>query len=566
MRLRHICLTAAAALSLAACSDDPLAVQNLDDPDVARAYSTPDGIEAILRTSFSQILGATHGSITALWVQTQVLALESYGSVANYGMNLRATIPRIPVDNVPGNQTAAGNHRDFAELSKRGRQIANGLAALDRLLESGSSLGSEGANNRAKAFGYFSLGLANGELSLMYDSVAVSTVAYGSPDSIAVQAIPPLVGYAEGMVTALAQLDSAIATAESGDFEELDDDWLRRSGEDTYSRDDFIALVHSTKARLRAGVARTPAERAQGTLAAGAEGSALVDWNLVVADAEAGITENLTLDLSDNEGWGVDWLDQLAVYSGWHMMPPPIIGMADTSGNYRTWLAQPISGKTQFLIHTPDTRFPPGATREEQMENSPTSDAVLPEIYFVARDPGDDTPGAEWANSPYDFTRFRNYRAANEIGPWIWMSKIEVDMLRAEGLMRLGRDADAMAIINASRTANGLAAFTDPAGRAPAQGSGPLTCAPQIPDASTSTGAMVATGVVCGDLFEAMKWEKRMETLMTGYAQWFIDSRGWGDLPAGTTYMWPVPFQEMQSREKPFYNSPWQASSGTYGF
>ena len=74
--------------------------------------------------------------------------------------------------------------------------------------------------------------------------------------------------------------------------------------------------------------------------------------------------------------------------------------------------------------------------------------------------------------------------------------------------------------------------------------------------------------LVCGTLFEAMKWEKRMETIFTGYAQWFIDSRGWGDLPAGTSTQWPVPYQEMDARRQAFYNSQptWVAGTSTYGF
>jgi hypothetical protein len=69
---------------------------------------------------------------------------------------------------------------------------------------------------------------------------------------------------------------------------------------------------------------------------------------------------------------------------------------------------------------------------------------------------------------------------------------------------------------------------------------------------------------------EAVKWEKRLETIFTGYAQWFVDSRGWGDLPVDTPLMWPVPFQEMDSRLQSFYNSlsgpTWQAAaSNTYG-
>ena len=70
----------------------------------------------------------------------------------------------------------------------------------------------------------------------------------------------------------------------------------------------------------------------------------------------------------------------------------------------------------------------------------------------------------------------------------------------------------------------------------------------------------------CGNMMEAMKYEKRIETAMSGFAQWFVDGRGWGDLATGTTYMWPVPYQEMDARVKPFYNSPWQSTAGTYGF
>jgi len=46
-----------------------------------------------------------------------------------------------------------------------------------------------------------------------------------------------------------------------------------------------------------------------------------------------------------------------------------------------------------------------------------------------------------------------------------------------------------------------------------------------------------------------MKWEKRLETSFTGYAQWFIDSRGWGDLTRGTVTEWPVPWEELYARQ-----------------
>ena len=49
-----------------------------------------------------------------------------------------------------------------------------------------------------------------------------------------------------------------------------------------------------------------------------------------------------------------------------------------------------------------------------------------------------------------------------------------------------------------------------------------------------------------------------------------VDGRGWGDLPEGTAYEYPVPYQEMQSRQRPSYNlgGGFGSSAGksTYGF
>ena len=53
---------------------------------------------------------------------------------------------------------------------------------------------------------------------------------------------------------------------------------------------------------------------------------------------------------------------------------------------------------------------------------------------------------------------------------------------------------------------------------------------------------------------EALKYEYREETYFTGYGQWMQAERGWGDLVEGTPLQFPVPYQEMQVRQKTFYN------------
>jgi hypothetical protein len=49
-------------------------------------------------------------------------------------------------------------------------------------------------------------------------------------------------------------------------------------------------------------------------------------------------------------------------------------------------------------------------------------------------------------------------------------------------------------------------------------------------------------------MWEALKWEKRMETAYVAFMAWFLDSRGWGDLAEGTPIDWAAPYQDLQAR------------------
>ncbi len=554
---KHWAAAAATAfLVLTACNaDSNLTVTNTDQPDVKRALSTPDGIDAVLRGSFSAVFDATHGAAGVpagdLTPAAMAISLESYGSVNNYSMNIRATFPRVAIDNSRGNNTARENFRDFQTLSARGRTAANAVQALDQLAKRGGSLGSPSADARGRSFGFFAVGVANGELALMYDSAAASLPSLATTD------VPALQDYNAVMTTALSQLDTALAIATAakaaGTSFSLTTTYLPTAT--SMDVDSYMRLIRSIKARFRAGVARNPAERAA------------VNWGAVLADAQAGITSDMIFQLNANAGWDYWWLNQMAVGQGWSSMPPYYIGMADTSSGYANWIALDRGSRNPFLILTPDKRFPSGDTRAAQQANNPPVAAQLPSVYFRNRPSGEDTNGEPWSNSFYDHTRFRQYRAGSSVGPWVFFSAAENNLLAAEALIRLNRAAEAVPYVNITRTANGLPPF--PAGSAantpapPQPGGSATSCVPRTP-----TGA--GNALVCGSLYEAMKYEKRLETLFTGYTQWFIDSRGWGDLPAGSAQMWPVPYQEMDARSEPFYNSltgdKWVAASNTYGF
>ena len=528
------------AASLAACGD-PLSVTNKNVVDVTAAQQTAQGIEQIIGKSFQAMFVGQYNS-GGVNLQAMNMAHESSSSLGNFGMGLRNGVPRVTIDNSRANSTASGTNADFSVLTRLGRQNVNALRALDNIAASSAPTA-----GRARAFGYFVLGYAMGNLAAIYDSSAILTPSRTPADS--------LFGAAQVNGVALAMLDSAIATARgpggaAPNFP-IPADFMTGTSIDTTQ---FIRMVRSYKAKFRTGVARTPVERAA------------IDWEAVRADAAAGITASINISLDPSIGWQNSDMTTLQQFLGWHQTPYLILGMADTTGAYSTYLSLPITGSpsrngASFLVRTPDKRFPAGETRAAQQAFQ--SDIVpLSGVYFRNRPSGQDTGNNAdpWSNSQYDNFRFRPIRDANGIGTWVLMSVVEIRMLQAEALMRLGRTAEAIPLINSTRTANNLAAIpatlasTDPV-------PGGNACVPKVPQPGVFTTA------VCGSVFEAMKWEKRLETQLTGYNQWYLDSRGWGDLPVGTSLSWPVPYQELDSRAKPLYSNSATSIAGasTYG-
>ena len=546
----------AGALVLGACSD-PLEVTNRNNPDIGAVLRLPRDVETLAGrlyqnvhsstvTSFTETGGATSNTIYPAML---TMGLENVSQLNNFGMGPRGNIPRTFIDNARGNSFQVEHLRTF----QRGQNAAQtSVAVLERLLDSTFTIGTAAQDARARSFTYFGLGTALGNVALTYDSAAVPVP--GVRDST-----PPLVGYQEVMAAAIAKLDTAQLIAESAAFTgSLNAEWLAQPA--AVTKANYIRIIRSYKARFRAQIARTPAERAA------------VAWPLVIADATNGIASDFTLQLTPSAGWDYVWLVQHFASANWHGMTPYIIGMADTTGTrFDTWLSTPRDNRAPFLINTPDKRFPPGASRAAQLANS-TNAAVAAGQYFGNRPEGDDSPGAAWQNSFYDHLRWRALFQAQRIGTWVTFSKAENDMYAAEGHIRTGNIPAAVALINASRTQArvGLPAIPATIARdagVPDAAGGSAGCVPRVPD--PAKGFTVSK---CGDVFEAMKWESRMESAYSGYAVWYLNGRGWGDLPEGTPVHYPVPFQEADARNIPFKNvggvgdPGGAAASPTYGY
>lgn len=543
---------AASLLVLAACANkEMLNVPNLNNPDVARTYSTPAGVESVISSTFRQLWGAMVMCTGCIQTQAHNFSLENYSELNNFSMNIRSIIPRGPLGNERNGAGTGDNYVAFRDLSKATRSAANGIQAVDRLVAASTAvpkngLGSAAQDARAYAFGYMSLGWALGGLAMAYDSAAIVTPATKSDE------VPRLSGYKDVATAALKMLDSSIAWATSPGATNgsngfpLPSNWINGNA---LSAAQFVALARSQKARIRAGIARTPADRAA------------VDWNSVIADAQAGVTSDFIITMSVSAGWsGNTPYDLGQMYAqGWHALPALTWGMADTSGAYANFIATPLATRDgNFLIRTPDTRFPQGATRAAQQADTPTP---LPAPRYIKNRPtGDDVPQAGYGSSNYDYRRWAPVSQNSGNGTWVQLPKTELDMLVAEGKIRSGDFAGAAALIDAARAKHGLPSIGTIT-TASQKIAGGNACVPKVPQAPAFNT------VDCGTILEAMKWEKRLETAYScAFICWYVDSRGWGDLPEGTALQWPVPYQEMDARIQPYYGMAGQSTKGTYGW
>jgi hypothetical protein len=501
-----------------------------------------------IASTYAQIQSATlGGSGDGLQPQLQVMGMENTSALANFAMGPRGSIPRVPIENTRNSTGATGNYRDFQVLHRAGRMATIGIAAITHLV----TLGSPAQDARARSFARFVQGVAYGNLALAYDSASLMS------ENDDPEAIQPLSSYQVIMDAAYVMLDSAIviARADPGSFP-LPNTWINGQALDTTN---YFRFIRSYKARFRASVARTSAERAA------------ADWAAIIADANAGITADFNIATNPTAGWDVIW--PASAYAtdpaNVHQMSQFWVGMADGSGGYDAWLALNTtpSLREPFLVVTSDLRFPRGTTRTAQIGDSlrPGFRTFSGYPYVRNRRPGDDAAGDPLQISMYDFYRSRAFQSAGRIGNYPIMTRAEIRLYAAEGYMRIGDFAAATARIDSSRVTNGglpsVAPLSDTVAALPGGGA----CVPRVPDAAVAFKASK-----CGNLWDALKWEYRMETAYTGYGMWYFAGRGWGDLPEGTALYWPVPYQEMDTRRQAFYpvGGPGQtggAPRGNYG-
>lgn len=492
----HKILALIGLLSLVAGACTDLAVTNLNDPDRQRAIQTPGDVESLISGSYVNVFNTLQGSYPTC--PLGVAANSHASSWGNWGQKDMRVEPRIAYNNDPsyGYRGVAESPWGNAYSALAGAR--DGLAALEEGLE--IILDGVDVTQRAMAFGKFVQGMAHLNLARLYDQAFIIDE---NVDLQSIELVPAIQVYEAGMQ----KLEEAQQIAQSNTFT-IPSIWVGEGGD--WSSSDLAQFIDAYKVRFTIQMPRNVADRE--SLAPYGK-----DWNWVLTTLADGLPFDYVYEDYGSGSWGSHYSKRHCGgdQDGWTRIDYRTIGPSDVSGAWETWINAPPTERDPFDIVTPDSRI----TEPYQ----PQTDGKY--LKYYGNSPFPASRGI-WTFSNYLDYRWHDIR--NGRGTFPDFVGMEVDFIRAEAWYRLGQFDNVREVVNQYRANGGLPPFVTNENP-----DGPDACVPQMPDGS------------CGDLWEALKYEKRIENYHYGSASEYMDDRGWGDLVSGTLLDIPVPGSEL---------------------
>lgn len=492
---RHTLRTATVAVlgvlfAVTGCQD--LDVENPNAPDRSRALATPGDVASLIGGAYRNIW-----YVQQHWAPgpaQSTMADDHSASWGNFGMKFLSSEPRVAINNNPAWSYAYVIEEPWYFPYGSIVAASDGLRALEDVdLENGA---------RARAFARWMQGMGHAYLALNYDR---AFVVDETTDLTGEQELKP---YNEVMQAALGYMNEALQIANNNSFQ-LPNGWINGR---PLSSDRMSRLIHSYMARFMASVPRSPDEASQ------------VDWASVANHVDQGIQQDFTV--GGSVWFSGHWWSPFKHYGGqfpiWGRTDLEFIGRGDTDGDWQAWMNTPVESRQPFLLNTPDKRITKGI---DQPKTSGSQYTYYPTIAFV---PGRGT----YHFSNYNLNEYPHPSTGYDPEE---MTTVEMDLLKAEAMLRQGNRQAAVDLINKTRTANGKLPAVTTEGVPQSD-----TCVPQTMDG-------------CGSLWDALKWEKQIEThlLSSGIPYW--DDRRWGDLESGTAVHFPIPGSELQVLQKEIY-------------
>ena len=530
--MRTIKLIIVAALVTGAASCQDMDVTNPNNPNRESVLRSPSDIQALVSPTFRIFFNTSEGDDVA--IPMSFMADEFSGGFFDFGGLELSQEPRASLNPRSPNSNHSAVFQDYY-------RILASISTAFRSTESNNLTIREGGadvTQRMFAFGKFMQGVAHGQVGLSFDKGYVTTEDLDfeslTPDQVRAQIRP----YTELRDTAISQLKESITISQNNTFTlpATTSEWFPGI---TMNNQQLARLANTYIARFMAYTPRTPQERAA------------VNWQQVMTHIDAGITTDFA-PVGTTEILSTLYKQRMArqrttTPSDFARVDYMSVGPADTSAGFITWYNTPAANRQPFRIRTPDRRIdgiatrvrpsnawqgtPPATCADVPSPTSSTRPTASCGLYTGFHDevaffnPGRGT----YLRSFYFFHRWGR-GTSWESGPIPIITTTEMDLLKAEALIRLGRAAEAIPLINKTRVANGGLPPVDING---APGTAP-NCVPR-----KLSGA-------CGNLWDALRYEKRIETLGLSAGLQYYDARGWGTLLENTMIQFPMPVVDIE--------------------
>lgn len=564
-----------------------LEVENQNQPDRSRVLGTPQDVAGIASGMWRTYWRAYQGQGGPNWGGISSGTMETMADTyscnwANFAMNRMSSVPRVEWNNSSAYTYASVNESPWFQ----GYLVISNSADILRSINEQGDEAFESADidvTRLKAFSNFMMGMVYGRLAAHFDraflvdeETPLEEVATGEAE-LALEQYPAVLDFA------MQKLNAAQQFAEQG-HSAIPPAWIFGL---TISSDQLAQLINSIKARYAVWVARTPDQRSSLSYT-DASWSDVRTWvqNGLEANGYSGQFAPVTVEYNCREincspqhdipsdrskttpagfaprsrgGFGGDGIDVLKWASTqsntWARADYRTIGPGDTSSEasdceggqggddgkiscFPEYLNELQGGNwsnsyTPYVTESPDRRV--------SGPEGPRDHGKYFDFVGTALDAFPPSRGS-YHYSDRTFVRYQYHpenQGPQQGEPMPYLTKPEMDLLKAEALLHTGGDMGRVAeLINNTRVE---------------QGELPPATASTPPGSINDKPNPVPPFRGEPTLWSMLKYEFHIETFASGGGLNFYTRRAWGDLWEGTPLHFPIPEQELNTIQRPNY-------------